>query len=206
LFTVYSQEDSALETGSTEAGATDRVEGGATGAADDFRQSERGLVFTDAADTAPPSNGASTIFALIRILLVLAVMAAVFYGILYLIKKTKKANQGDDAHLKVLARMPVSAQTSVAVVSVGRKAWLVGVSSSSVNLIAEIDDQVTVDSMELSYRTETPGGATPLTFKKLLEKFAGTFNTKPNAGKTGNNFDYEAAERLREKRNKLQGL
>ncbi|GMO25675.1 MAG: hypothetical protein Ta2F_01040 [Termitinemataceae bacterium] len=161
-------------------------------------------------------------------------MAAAFYGILYLIKKTKKTNSDDDTYLKVLARTALNTSSSAAVISVGRQAWLVGITNSSVNLISEITDQVTIDSMELAYRTDTTTAAAPLTFKKLLEKFAvisekAIMKSANKAAKTAPSFggneingiynnnvaprdtalpsaDDDAAARLREKRNELQGL
>ncbi|MDR2602385.1 MAG: flagellar biosynthetic protein FliO [Spirochaetaceae bacterium] len=138
--------------------------------------------------------GAASFFVVLRMVLVLVVVAAASYGVIYFLKRTQKNKLSENQYLKVLASAPVNAKNQVAVVAVGGKAYLIGTGESSVSFLAEITDKETVDALMLNYtleRSQTNSGV--LNFKSLLQ----------NLGvKTGNG----GASGLGRQRERLKGL
>jgi flagellar protein FliO/FliZ len=125
-------------------------------------------------------------FAALRVVLVLALSAAAIYGVVFFVKRLAKPPEQANPYLKVLARTPVSSGGVVAVVSVGTRAWLVGAGSGDggVSLIAEIEDQETVDAMILDHsRSGSANGATgALNFSALLRRLGGGGDKRLGAG------------------------
>jgi flagellar protein FliO/FliZ len=133
-------------------------------------------------------------------ILVLALAAAAIYGVVFFFKRLSRPPAQQNAHLKVLAKAPISTGSAVAVVAVGTKAWLVGAgdSGSGVSLIAELTDQELVDAMLLdNSRNGSDGGAPKfLNFSALLNRLGGG---GPGAKRLG-------AEDLRKRRERLNKL
>jgi flagellar protein FliO/FliZ len=82
-------------------------------------------------------------------LLVLILVAASVYGIVFLIKRFQKQPPGNDPFLKLLASVHLGSNRYAQIVSVGSKAWLLGVGDGGVRLISEIEDKEIVDAMLL---------------------------------------------------------
>ena len=97
----------------------------------------------------PVPSGASSIFVVLRMVLVLALAALAIYGVVFFIKRLARPQENRDPHLKVLAKVPLGNDTFAAVLSVGPKAWLVAGGSGGVNLVSEIDDTETLETMLL---------------------------------------------------------
>jgi flagellar protein FliO/FliZ len=116
-------------------------------------------------------------FAVFRVVLVLALSAAAIYGVVFFFKRLSKPPEQASPYLKALARIPVGSGSAVAVVSVGTRAWLVGVGAGDggVSLIAEIEDQETVDAMLLDHSRNGPANGAPaaLNFSTLLRRLGG---------------------------------
>jgi flagellar protein FliO/FliZ len=125
--------------------------------------------------------GALSGFAALRVVLVLALSAAAIYGVVFFFKRLSKPPEQASPHLKTLARIPVGSGNAVAVVAVGARAWLVGVGAGDggVSLIAEIEDQETVDAMLLDHsRNDSGAAAGALNFSALLRRLGGGNNDK----------------------------
>ena len=108
---------------------------------------------------AGPSAG-SSIWAVVRMILVLALAAAAIYGIVFIFKKSAKRTVPDDPFLKVLASAHMGSNRYVHIVSAGSRAWLLGASDGGVNLISEIEDKDVINSMMLEdskKSAEAPG-------------------------------------------------
>lgn len=104
----------------------------------------------DAPARAEPRVGAvSNIWLLVRMVLVLALVCGAVYGIVYLMKKSTRFMAVNDPYLKSVASLPVAPGRTVQVVTLGKKGYLIGVSDSSINLIAEVEDSELVDAMNL---------------------------------------------------------
>jgi flagellar protein FliO/FliZ len=136
-------------------------------------------------------------FGLLRMALVLALTAAAIYGAVLFFKRLAKAPTATNPYLKVLARAPVASSHVVAVVSVGKRAWLVGAGDGGVSLIAEIEDQELVDAMLLDHSRNggDNGLSRGLNFSALLRRLG--------AGKEEKRF---GAADLRKRRERLDKL
>jgi flagellar protein FliO/FliZ len=158
------------------------------------------IVFGNPSDgEAVAAPGGPSAFTALRMVLVLALAAAAVYGVVFFFKRLSKPQAPANPYLKVLARAPVSAGNSVAVVSVGTKAWLVGAGDSGggVALIAELADQETVDALLLEDSRGGPdGGASKIVnFSALLRRLGG--------GNGGSRIGAESLGKRRERLNKL---
>ncbi len=94
----------------------------------------------------------------LRMVLVLGLVIAALYGLFALLKRSPRNNAATDAYLRVLASVNIAAGRSVHVVALGEKAWLLGSTDSSVNLISPVDDKEVIDALVLraAASPETP--------------------------------------------------
>jgi flagellar protein FliO/FliZ len=141
---------------------------------DPIEAAERSLTFDEpAAGTgnlaAAPVSSLSLI---LRMLLVLALVAAAVYGVVLFIRKASRRKEPKDPFLKVLAGAHLGFNRYVHVVSVGSKAWLVGTAEGGVNLIAEIDDKDILNAMFLddSQKSAEEGAGHFPDFKTLIRR------------------------------------
>jgi flagellar protein FliO/FliZ len=165
-------------------------------------QSEESLILLDdPLPGEPAAIPAGTSFAVVlRMVAVLALVAAAIYGVIFLFKRLFRPRDRGDSHLKVLSRLSLGANRFVYVISLGSKAWLVGAGEGGISPIAEISDQETVDAMLLddasrrsaeSIRGELPD------FRTLLRRLSG--GTVPDKGGAG-------PENVRKRRKRLKDL
>jgi flagellar protein FliO/FliZ len=150
---------------------------------------------------APPSvpgGGASSVFAVLRMVLMLALAALAVYGVVFLIKRASRSSGLRDPNLKVLARVPLGRDAFAAGVSVGSWAWVGGGGVGGVSLIAEIDEAEALETMLLdeARKTAEAGNARFPDFRSLLKRLGGGKENRP-----GN-----SVESLRKQRDRLKGL
>jgi flagellar protein FliO/FliZ len=132
-------------------------------------------------------------------LLVLALAALAIYGVIFFLKRLTRPMEQRDPHLKVLASHHLGSNRFVYVVSVGSRAWLVGAAESGVSLIAEIEDQETVDAMFLEdSRKNAETGSRFLDFRTMLRRLSGGDFPEPSGGPSVDN--------VRKRRERLRGL
>ena len=136
----------------------------------------------------------SPIWPVVRMILVLALVAAALYGVVFFIKKAGRKPEVQDQNLKVLAGVHLGSNRYAHVISLGSKAWLVGTADGGVNLIAEIDEKEILDSMLLdaSKKSVIPGQT--LDFKAILGRL-GLQIKPPQFG----------ADKIRKRRDRLKG-
>ena len=161
---------------------------------------------------APAPAGGSSVFLMLRMILVLALAALAIYGIVFFIKRLSRPQESRDPHLKVLAKVPLSSDAFAAVLSVGARAWLVAGGSGGVNPISEIDDAESLETMLLddARRTaEAPSGPF-IDFRSLIKRLGGGSREKASGGsnKGGGSLadNGSLAENLRRQRERLRGL
>jgi len=162
---------------------------------EELDEAERGMSI-DEPSAGVPGAGPS-IWALVRMLLVLAVVAAAIYGIVFLFKRSSKKAPSDDPFLKILSNAHLGSNRYVHIVSVGSRAWLLGSSDGGVNVISEIDDKDIINSMLLEDSKKTASAVTGRfpDFLSLLRKL-GTPAGNRNQG----------ADEIRKRRERLKGL
>lgn len=96
-------------------------------------------------DSASPSGAAG---ALVRLILVLVLLCAACWLIFRFLRKSAPVSAADP-FLKNVASLPVETGKSVAVITLGTRAFLIGVADHSVSLLAEITDPELIDRMNL---------------------------------------------------------
>ena len=149
-------------------------------------------------DDVPAGNGIpsspSTIFAIFRMVLVLALVAGLVYLVVYFLRRMGKPQVEQNPHLKILASTHLGSGRYVHVVSVGKEAWLIGSGEGGVNNIAPIGDQEAVDAMVLDaskQKAETPEA---FNFQSLIKKFSGGLSAK----------EKDRLEKMRSRREKFK--
>ena len=146
----------------------------------------------------PAAPGGFSGFAMLRMILVLALSAAAIYGVVFFFRRLAKPPPAANPYLKVLARVSLGSGGAVAVVSLGTRAWLVGVGAGEggVSLLAEIADQELVDAMLLdNSRKDGAGASGMLNFSALLRRLG--------AGKEDKRLGAGDLRKRRERLNKL---
>jgi flagellar protein FliO/FliZ len=160
-----------------------------------LRLAEQAFVLEDNDPGITTTTGPS-VWAAIRMILILALAAAAIYGIVFLIKRTSKQTVTSDPFLKILATSHLGNNRYAHVVAVGSKAWLLGSSDGGVNLIGEIADKDIIDAMlleESKKSAETPGRLPD--FMSILRRMG----ARPQSNIPG-------ADDIRKRRERLKGL
>jgi flagellar protein FliO/FliZ len=162
-----------------------------------LRAEERSYTFDITEDVPPAEQTRSSVWPIIRMILVLALCAAAVYGIVFFLKRSSKQTISKDPFLKILATVHLGVNRYAHVVSVGGKAWLLGSSDGGVNLIGEVDDKEVIDAMllEESKKSAEPQGRFP-DFISMLRRLG------LPAQQTGSS----GAEDIRKRRERLKGL
>jgi len=162
---------------------------------DPLTAAERAYTFADVPDN-PAVQTSSSVWPIIRMLLVLALCAAAVYGIVFFLKRSSKQTVSKDPFLKILATASLGLNRYAHIVSVGSKAWLLGSSDGGVNLIGEVEDKEIIDAMllEESKKSSEPQGRFP-DFVSVLRRFGLPAQT----GAPG-------ADDIRKRRERLKGL
>lgn len=165
-------------------------------------RSESELLLEDGPEPAGEQVRApSSFWTALRMVLVLALAAAAVYGVVFFLKKMARPAEGQDPFLKVLASAHLGSNRFVHVVSLGERAWLVGASDGGVSSLGEVEDRETLDALFLEEsRRAAEGQGRMADFKGLLRKLGGRTAVEGPRGV------HTAAEKLRERRQKLRGL
>ena len=135
-------------------------------------------------------EGGSSIFVVIRIVLVLGLAAAAIYGVVFFIKKVSRPPDQRNPNLRVLTSAALGTNRFVYVVSVGTKAWLLGAGDGGgVSLIAEVTDQEAIDAMLLEDSRKAAESASRFQdFRALLRRLGGRPPVSAVQGFPGGDF------------------
>lgn len=126
---------------------------------------------------ATENSTASSVWLFVRVILVLAVVIAAIYGFIWILKKTSKTPDGKDSYLRHTAALSIGQGKSVHVVTLGDKGYLLGVSDSSVQLIAPVEDKELIQAMNLLADSRTD---TKTNFSDLLSQMMPFFKKQQN--------------------------
>lgn len=118
------------------------------------------------------ANTGSSILPFINMILVLVAVIACIYGIVWLLRKSIRPGAEKDPYLKKTASITLAPGKTVQIVTLQDKAYLLGVSDSSITLISEINDKEFVDTMNLN--TPMTGGKRPADFASILASLTGS--------------------------------
>jgi flagellar protein FliO/FliZ len=150
-----------------------------------------------------PAGGASSVWAMVRMVRVLALAALAIYGVVFFFKRLARPPEARDPHLKVLASAPLGSGAFTAVIALGSKAWLVGGGDGGVSLIAEIDEQEALESLLIDDARKEAESRRPrlFDFRSLLRNVG----RGQESGGPGNPRDPHA-DAIRKQRDRLKGL
>jgi flagellar protein FliO/FliZ len=193
-YEIFSQTLGAVSP-SASSEVTENVPAQGPGTAASRAQEEELFSFDDSPSggTAAPRSP-SSFFAILKMVLVLALVAGLVYLVVYFLRRMGKPQLEQNPHLKILASTHLGSGRYVHVVSVGKEAWLIGTGEGGVNHIAGIGDQEAIDAMILDAskrKTETPE---PFNFQSMLKRFSGGLTAK----------EKDRLEKMRERRERFK--
>lgn len=166
---------------------------------------EANLPIGNAVSVAPASEprDTSTVFLLIRMILVLAIVIGCIYFVIWMMRRSTRVANNSDPFLRSVSSITLAPGKTVHVVTLLDHAYIVGVTDNAVNLIGDVTDKELVDAMNL-YSDKQGETSKPRNFNDVLSIFM------PNIprGNNKNVFDGSVAsaeELLRRQRDRLQG-
>ena len=166
---------------------------------------EESIILGEAVPGENLDSGSSSLWIVFRMVLILALAALAIYGVVFFIKRLARPPQARDPHLKVLATVPLGADTYAAVISIGAKAWLVGGGSGAgVSLISELQDSESIETMlldEANKAAESRANRFP-DFRTLLDRFSS--RPKPLANESLDADTIAGADAIRRHRERLE--
>jgi flagellar protein FliO/FliZ len=121
-----------------------------------------------AAAGAPTTGGGVSTWDFVRMLLILAAVVAVIYVLFWLLRKGTRGRIQENDLIKVLGSRGLSGSRALHLVEVGSSIYLVGSADGGVQLIAEITDKESIDSVRLKSAEGAPGGKR--TFAQILSE------------------------------------
>ena len=141
----------------------------------------------------------STFLVFLRMILVLIFIVICMYAVIRFMKNGLEKPESDDPFLRKVSSVSLAPGKTVQVVTLLDKAYLIGVSDSSVNLIGEVQDKELIDAMNL-YADKNNSSNRPKNFNDILALFM------PNSAENKNIFSEsadKASELLKKQRERL---
>jgi len=131
---------------------------------------ESKLVLQDNTQTAAPaSQNTGIVWYMIRMVLVLGLVLLALYGLYVFLKRKAKRPIQEDPFIKHLGVTQIAPGKSVHVLSLGAKAWLLGVSDTAITMLAELDDKELIDAMVVKAQ-EIPPAVETVDFRTVFLK------------------------------------
>ena len=112
------------------------------------------------------SDTSSYTWNILRLIFSLVFVLFLAYVAIRLMRRGRLFVPNEDAYLKLVASLNIEQGKSIKVFTLGDKAYVIGVTASSVTRIAELEDKVLVDSMNLKADENTEGR--PSSFAKVF--------------------------------------
>jgi flagellar biosynthetic protein FliO len=156
-----------------------------------------------AAPTAVRVPGVGT-WDFVRMFLVLALVVGLIYGVFWLLKRGGRLKTPENEMIRVLGSRSLAGNRALHLVEVGRSVYLVGSAESGVNLVAEVKDQETLDTLRVQAAEE--GGKARRTFAAALARVFRPSKTPGTAGPGKAPGLDEGADFLRRQRDRLKRL
>ena len=136
---------------------------------------------------------------LIRTILVLLLVIAAIYAVLYLLRKFSTSSIDGSSLIKIVGSKGLMKDSAVHLLEIGNQVFLVGTGNSSVNLISEITDQETIDNIRLNLSSGSP--VSKGTFSQRIAEYIGSGKRKKTEDKIK-----ETEIFLQNQRNRLKDL
>lgn len=112
----------------------------------------------------------STAGLIIRMIVVLALVVAALYGLMIFFKKKNSNTKSDDDFLRRVSSLNLSPGKSVEIVTLVDRGFILGVTESNINLIAEIEDKEMISALNLNF-DKKQNTKKPMNFADVLDMF-----------------------------------
>lgn len=113
----------------------------------------------------------SSVWPFVRMILMLVLVIAAVYGVLFFMKRRGAGGRSDDQFLRRVAYLNLGQGKSVEVVTlVDKGAYLLGVTEGGINLISEVKDEELIQAMNL-YADKQANTTRPKNFSDVLDIF-----------------------------------
>ena len=151
------------------------------------------------AEEAAPGGAAISAWDIIRMILILAGVLILIYGIFRLMKRAGGAGYQDNGLITLHAGLGLGGSKSIHLIESGREFYLIGAGDNGVNLISKIDDKEAVD--DLRFKISTASGPAENRnfsdiFSKLINRGKSEVSLKKSMSKS-RDFMKEQRERLK---------
>ncbi|MBR4372799.1 MAG: flagellar biosynthetic protein FliO [Treponema sp.] len=143
----------------------------------------------------------ATVWAFVKMVIVLLVVVACIYGMFVLFKRNSISDSGSDPFLRKVSGISLSPGKSVQIVTLLDKAYLIGVTDNSITLLGEVDDKELVDSMNV-YSDKNSKVSRPRTFSDVLDLFMSHGKNSGSVFSSGAESAADILKRQRENFNK----
>jgi flagellar protein FliO/FliZ len=153
--------------------------GGGAGAASGGEAGAAGGGEVGAAPAPARAPGVST-WDFVRMLLVLALVVGLIYGVFWLLRRGGRLKSPESEMIRVLGSRSLAGTRALHLVEVGRSVYLVGSAENGVNLVAEVKDQETLDALRVQAAEE--GGRARRSFAATLARVFNPSKTPGGAG------------------------
>lgn len=135
---------------------------------------EESIVFSDESNTdsiaSQTYKGPSTVGTFVRMVVVLVIVIALIYGVLWFIKKKTNVVKTDDDYLRRAAYINIAPGKTIEVITLIDKAYLIGVTEDNITMLGEIDDKELISAMNISADKKN-NTKKPATFADVLDMF-----------------------------------
>jgi flagellar protein FliO/FliZ len=140
----------------------------------------------------------------VRMLLILALVVGLIYGVFWLLRRGQRLKTPENEMIRVLGSRGLGGNRALHLVEVGRSVYLVGAADNSVNLVAEVRDQETIDALRVQAAEE--GGKVRRSFAATLARVFSPPKGPDRGGSGGAAGLGEGADFLRRNRERLRRL
>jgi len=158
---------------------------------------EESLIILDAEDPAVVENTTAlntfSVWDFVRMLLVLGAVLGFIYFIFFLFKKFGKSKIISDSTISIISTKNLEPGRSLHLIEIGSQVFLIGSGESSVQLITEITEKETLDTINMDKSIGNEGSSTFTDIFRSLFKKDNDTQIKPEP----NNFIKKQRERLR---------
>ncbi|WP_225969551.1 flagellar biosynthetic protein FliO [Treponema pedis] len=142
-------------------------------------------------NSAADNRISTPITGLLQLLAALTIVCILAYVVIKFLKKSTRVFGTDDPYLKNVSSINIAQGKSIHVITLGEKAYIIGVSDSSINKIGEVEDKNLVDAMNLEADKKSVTG------KKDFSSVFALFWPQKQAEKKASSEDFFAAQHER---------
>ena len=119
----------------------------------------------------------SSVWLFVRMILVLILVIVAIYALMKFFKKKSTEVKSSDDFLRSVSSLSFGPGKSVEIVTLIDKAYVLGVTEKSINLIAEIDDKELIESLNLNHDKKS-NVSKPINFAEVLDMFVNPKNKR----------------------------